>query len=83
MSGYENLYELHKLKRIAEKQAKYITVKKSSEIEKWCFNRKDYIYQNSNIIQHDLVNVYKESPKKYLVSYNEKAIDIQIKVDDE
>ncbi|MBN1971383.1 MAG: AAA family ATPase [Candidatus Delongbacteria bacterium] len=83
ISGLDKLYELEKLKELALKQANYITEKQSAEIEKWCFNRKDYIYQNSNVIPHDLVNVYKESPKKYLVSHNDQSIDIQIKLVDE
>jgi hypothetical protein len=80
LTGHEKLYELQELKRIVKQQTDYITEMESSELEKWCFNRKDFIYQNSNVISHDLVNVYQKAPKRYLVSHSEQSIDVQIEI---
>lgn len=50
----------------------------SYSIEKEIFNRKDYIHYNSSVIPHDQVNVYQAPPRKYLISYDDHSIDIQI-----
>jgi len=81
LRGFDKLKEIQNISSIIQKFYSDCKQFDSSEIEKWCFNRKDYIYQNSNVISHDLINVYQQSPKKYLVSHDEHSIDVQIKVD--
>lgn len=81
LSGYVNLSQISALKELlSDKYFKeYTSCFKGEDIEKAIFNRKDHIYDESILIGHDQVNVYRQAPKKYLISYDPNSIDVQIK----
>ena len=52
---------------------------KASDIEKFLFNDKNYIENNSYVSGHDSVNVFGLSDMKYFIKANDTAIDIQLR----
>ncbi len=81
LRGYGNLRQISDLKDILSGKyfKEYTSYFKGEDIEKAIFNRKDHIYDESILIGHDQINVYRQAPKKFLISYDPNSIDVQIK----
>lgn len=76
--GYENLYEINRLGKIAQMQPDNVGTWTSDQMEEMFFGRKYYIENNTFITAHQLTNVYTKSQKKYEVRIDDKSVDIQI-----
>lgn len=76
--GYENLYEINALGRIAIKNANYVSSYTSDQIEEILFRKKFYIENNTFVTSHQLTNVYTKTNTKYEVRIDEKSVDIQL-----
>lgn len=78
--GYENLYEINALGRIAQKDKKNISIYTSDQIEEVIFGRMFFIENNTFITSHQLANVYSKAAKRYEVRIDENSVDIQLGV---
>ena len=76
--GYENLYEINRLGKIAQMQPDNVGTWTSDQMEEMFFGRKYYIENNTFITAHQLTNVYTKSQKKYEVRIDDKSVDVQI-----
>ena len=76
--GYENLYEINNIGRIAMTNPNEVISYTCDQIEEIIFGRKFYIENNTFVTSHQLTNVYTKTSKKYEVRIDEKSIDIQL-----
>lgn len=76
--GYENLYEINKIGRIAMNDSEHITSYTCDQIEEIIFGRKFFIESNTFVTSHQLTNVYTKAVKRYEVRIDEKSVDIQL-----
>jgi hypothetical protein len=49
---------------------------KAAEIEQILFQQANYIEENTEILRHQSINIYTNSTKKYIVSLDEKVVDV-------
>ncbi len=52
---------------------------KAAEIEKILFKQANYIEANTEILRHQSINIYTKSTTKYLISLDEKVVDVLLK----
>lgn len=76
--GYENLYEINKIGRIAVKNPDNVAQYTCDQIEKIIFGRKFFIENNTFVTSHQLTNVYTKAAKRYEVRIDENSVDIQL-----
>lgn len=88
-SGFSNLVKINKgtaasledilIKKLAVDLEKNNAA--SAHLEKRLFAKTGHIEKNTFTNKHELVNVYHNPQRKYLIKNNSTAIDIQIKPD--
>jgi hypothetical protein len=80
VGNYDRLIELNNLLNVVNDRIDVDSINDISSdlLEKHLFNRQDYILRNSINVSHDKVNVYSVPYKRYLISNDDKNIDIQI-----
>lgn len=76
--GYENLYEINDIGRIAMQSPENVSTYTCDEIEDVIFGQKFYIESNTFVTSHQLANVYTRASKKFEVRIDEKSVDIQL-----
>lgn len=76
--GYENLYEINKIGRIAMKDPDNVAQYTCDQIEEIIFGRKFFIESNTFVTSHQLTNVYTKAVKRYEVRIDENSVDIQL-----
>ena len=76
--GYEYLYEINTIGRIAMQRPEQMALYTCDEIEEYIFGHKFYIESNTFVTSHQLTNVYSKAVKKYEVRIDEKSVDIQL-----
>lgn len=76
--GYENLYEINNIGRIATKDPNNVAHFTCDQIEEVIFGRKFFIENNTFVTSHQLANVYTKAVKRYEVRIDEKSVDIQL-----
>ncbi len=76
--GYENLYEINKIGRIAMQNPISVAHYTSDQIEEIIFGHKFFIENNTFVTSHQLANVYTKAVKRYEVRIDEKSVDIQL-----
>ncbi len=80
--GFENLRRINDLTDYLSRNPGEVAKFTNRDIEKWCFNKEYYIYDNSIVLDHDSVNIYDIPAKKYVVSCDNTSIDIQTEKND-
>ena len=77
--GFQNLYEIKRLGKIAsssvKEQIQYFT---SDDIEQILFGKKFFLENNTFVTSHQMANVYSEPGMKYEVRIDENSVDVQI-----
>ena len=76
--GYENLYEINKIGRIAMKDSANVAHYTCDQIEEIILGRKFFIENNTFVTSHQLTNVYTKAVKRYEVRIDENSVDIQL-----
>ena len=76
--GYENLYEINKIGRIAMKDSANVAHYTCDQIEEIILGRKFFIENNAFVTSHQLTNVYTKAVKRYEVRIDENSVDIQL-----
>lgn len=76
--GYENLIEINKLAKIANKHVSSVAVINADHVEKYTFNNPNYIESNTFVTTHQVANVYTKAACKYEVRIDDNAVDIQV-----
>ena len=76
--GYESLYEINALGKIAMKNAKDVASYTCDQIEEIILGRKFFIETNTFVTSHQLTNVYTKASNRYEVRIDENSIDIQL-----
>lgn len=76
--GYEYLYEINTIGRIAMQKPEYVAYYTCDEIEEFIFGHKFYIESNTFVTSHQLTNVYTKAVKMFEVRIDEKSVDIQL-----
>lgn len=76
--GYENLYEINKIGRIAMKDSANVAHYTCDQIEEIIFGCKFFIENNTFVTSHQLTNVYTKAVKRYEVRIDENSVDIQL-----
>lgn len=76
--GYEYLYEINTIGRIAMQKPEYVASYTCDEIEENIFGHKFYIESNTFVTSHQLTNVYTKAVKMFEVRIDEKSVDIQL-----
>ncbi len=76
--GYENLYEINNIGRIAGLSPDLVGSYTCDEVEQIIFGHKFYLENNTFVTSHQLTNVYTKASKKYEVRIDEKSVDIQL-----
>lgn len=79
--GYENLVELNKLAKIANKHVNSVAVINADHVEKYIFDNPNYIESNTFVTTHQVANVYTKAACLYEVRIDDNAIDIQVGYD--
>ena len=69
--GYENLYEINDIGRIAMQSPDNVSTYTCDEIEDVIFGQKFYIESNTFVTSHQLANVYTKASKKFEVRIDE------------
>ena len=77
--GFQNLYEIKRLGKIAsatgKENSQYYT---SDDIEQILFGKKFFLENNTFVTSHQMANVYSEPGMKYEVRIDENSVDVQI-----
>lgn len=76
--GYENLYEINSIGRIAMRNPDNVTQYTCDQIEEIIFGGKFFIENNTFVTSHQLTNVYTKAVKRYEVRIDENSVDIQL-----
>lgn len=76
--GYEYLYEINTIGRIAMQKPEFVASYTCDEIEETIFGHKFYIESNTFVTSHQLTNVYTKAVKMFEVRIDEKSVDIQL-----
>ena len=77
--GFQNLYEIRKLGRIATNAVHdHILYYSSDDIEQLIFGKKFFLENNTFVTSHQMANVYTEPGMKYEVRIDESSVDVQI-----
>ena len=76
--GYENLYEINNIGRIAMRNPDNVTQYTCDQIEEIIFGGKFFIENNTFVTSHQLTNVYTKAVKRYEVRIDENSVDIQL-----
>jgi superfamily I DNA and/or RNA helicase len=77
--GFQNLYEIKRLGKIASTTEKdHIQYYTSDDIEQILFGKKFFLENNTFVTSHQMANVYTEPGMKYEVRIDENSVDVQI-----
>lgn len=76
--GFENLYELNKIGRIAIQDPSNLQYYTCDQLEEIIFGKKFFIEDNTFVTSHQMANVYSQAAKRYEVRIDDNSVDIQL-----
>ena len=77
--GFQNLYEIKRLGKIASDTGKdNILYYTSDDIEQILFGKQFFLENNTFVTSHQMANVYTEPGMKYEVRIDDNSVDVQI-----